>query len=332
MPSKIPRLALIGCGGNMRWHARRIAGNKEATIVAVADPVPEARAALIADAAIAPVEYDDYRRMLKAGGIDAVMISTPHAHHYAQVRDALNAGLHVVVEKPITIHTAEAMRLMRLAQKQNRFLVVSYQRLTQAEYAYGVELVAKGAIGQVCGAGCYITQRWGRFGGWRLHRPLSGGGFLFDTGSHLLASTISLVGSRPISVQATVDRLAPDVELRALLNVVFENGAYAGMNFLGDTKRHEEMISIHGTEGSLTFRQSEWKMMEVLLNNEPLEIPKRVRNKQPSTQLFEWMRNGGKGYQLPWVAAQTLQVTEGAYRSAETGGAPVRLSKLRTGS
>jgi len=327
MARKLPRIALIGCGVNMQWHARRIASTPEAQIVALVDPNPDSRTNLREKAAITPNEYEDHRELLKKEDLDAVFISTPHAHHFVQVRDALNAGCHVIVEKPLTTTSSDAAKLLRLAEKKERYLMVSYQRLQQNAYMYGAELIAKGKIGEVRGVSCYITQRWAR-GGWRVVPELSGGGFLFDTGSHLIASTLDLTGLTPVKVQATIDNDGMPVDFRAVLGVEFENGAIGGLTFLGNTKRHEEIITIHGSEGCITFRQSEWKMREVLMNNEPLTIPARVKGRAPSKVLFDWMRTNGKGYSLPWVAVDTIRLTEGAYASAEAG-APVKLKKVR---
>ncbi len=328
MPKTLPRIALIGCGGNMRWHAGRITTQREAQIVALVDPSAEARQ-LLAEKAGLPdaAQYDDHRTMLKSEKLDAVFISTPHAHHYLQVRDALKAGLHVVVEKPLTTTSADAARLLRLAEKQGLYLVVSYQRLQQAEYMYAAELIRKGAIGEVCGASCFITQRW-TFSGWRVVPELSGGGFMFDTGSHLIASTLDMIGVRPVQVRATVSHCGMAVDYRSVLGVEFENGAMAGLTFLGNAKRHEEIITIHGTEGALSVRQSQWKLTEFFLNNEPVTVPARVKGRAPSKVLFDFMRSGGKNYTLPWVAVDTIRLTEAAYRSAETGG-PVRLKTVR---
>lgn len=327
MPRKLPRIALIGCGGNMRYHSKRIVNAPEAHIVAVVDPVAENRQLLLEQAGITANEYEDHKALLKNEQLDAVFISTPHAHHFVQVRDALNAGCHVVVEKPLTTTSSDAAKLLRLAEKKSRYLMVSYQRLQQAEYMYGAELIAKGKIGEVRGVSCHITQRWIR-GGWRTVPELSGGGFMFDTGSHLIASTLALTGLRPVSVQALIDLDGSAVDYSASLNIHFENGAVGGLTFLGTTKRHDEIITIHGTEGVISFRQHQWKMVDVLLDNEPIKVPARVKGRAPSKVLFDWMANGGKDYTLPWIAVDTIRLTEAAYRSAEEGKA-VALRKVR---
>ena len=110
MANKLPRIALIGCGINMQWHARRIASTPEAQIVATVDPNPDSRTNLREKAAITPNEYEDHRTLLKNESLDAVFISTPHAHHFDQVKDCLNAGCHVIVEKPLTTTSSDAAR------------------------------------------------------------------------------------------------------------------------------------------------------------------------------------------------------------------------------
>jgi predicted dehydrogenase len=112
--------------------------------------------------------HADYKRMLKTEALDVVFISSPHSLHYEQARLALQQGLHVLVEKPLTISSKDTKALIALSNKQKRFLQVSYQRNYYPQHVYARELVQKGAIGELRGGVSYVTQNWGAcaVGGW----------------------------------------------------------------------------------------------------------------------------------------------------------------------
>lgn len=103
-----------------------IHANPRVQLAAVADPdTAQAELLLEAFGGAAPA-YGDYREMLERETLDAVIISTPHALHFEQTRDALNRGLHVLIEKPLTIASRDARALIALAAKRDRMLVVAY--------------------------------------------------------------------------------------------------------------------------------------------------------------------------------------------------------------
>ena len=316
MARKRIRLGMIGCGGNMvRAHIPRIVPDTAVDLIAAADPVTKQTDAL-QEQWSAPVSiYTDFRQMLKKEELDAVFISSPHSMHYEQVSAALRNKLHVLCEKPLTISSAHTKALMSLAKKQKRYLCVSYQRHYQAEYAYARELVAKGAIGTLRGVVAYVTQNWGGISGWRLDPALSGGGMFMDTGSHLVAATLWVTGLEPVEVSAFMDNAGKKVDINAIVNVRFKNGALGTLNTFGNALHHDERVAIHGSKGSLVFHLHKWQVKSLLLNDEPLAIPRRVKDQTPDAAFFGWIRSGGKGYEAPTFALQVARVSEAAYKS-----------------
>jgi len=109
------RFGIIGCGGIARFHAKALAAIDEAELAAVTDSSPEQRAAFSADFGIAPVP--DVDALLARTDIDAVCICTPSGLHAPLAVQALNAGKHVVVEKPFAI-TRESMNEVLNAEKR----------------------------------------------------------------------------------------------------------------------------------------------------------------------------------------------------------------------
>src|SRR5262245_56049974 len=130
------RFGLIGCGGNMRAHIRRMVELPEVTIQAIVEPnVENVEKAfeLYPDLAHTP-GFTDHGEMLRQARPDAVVISTPHTYHAAQILDSLAAGSHVLCEKPMTCTVAEARAVCDAARESDRVMMVSYQRHQQALY------------------------------------------------------------------------------------------------------------------------------------------------------------------------------------------------------
>jgi predicted dehydrogenase len=216
MAKKKIRLGLIGCGGNMRGaHVPRIQADGAVELVCVADTDQAQAQALMERYGQLVAYHADYKRMLKTEALDAVFISSPHSLHYEQARLALQQGLHVLVEKPLTISSKDTKALIGLSNKQKRFLQVSYQRNYYPQHVYARELVQKGAIGELRGVVSYVTQNWGGVRGWRLDPELAGGGMFMDTGSHLVASTLWVTGLEPVEVSAFVDNTGKKVDINA---------------------------------------------------------------------------------------------------------------------
>jgi predicted dehydrogenase len=116
------RTAVIGAGYLGRFHAQKYAQLPQATLVAVADTNPDARERLGHELGVRAVA--DYKELL--GQVDAVSVVTPTAMHAPIATAFLEAGAHVLVEKPITVGVAEAEALIRLAQARGRILQVGH--------------------------------------------------------------------------------------------------------------------------------------------------------------------------------------------------------------
>ena len=116
------RTAVIGVGYLGRFHAQKYAAAPECELIGVADERAEARDAVAAE--LGTRAFADYRELL--GQVDAVSVVTPTPLHFPVARDCLNAGAHVLVEKPITEAAAEARELIALAARCGRILQVGH--------------------------------------------------------------------------------------------------------------------------------------------------------------------------------------------------------------
>jgi scyllo-inositol 2-dehydrogenase (NADP+) len=135
--------------------------------------------------------------------IDLVVIATPNAWHYEYAKQALEAGKHVVVEKPLTLTTAEADELIALAKQKGVLLTQFHNRRWDGGFLTVQKLLREGS----CGKPTFFEMHYDRYepklsGNWRETKA-PGNGVLFDLGVHLLDQTFALFG-RPKSVYATI--------------------------------------------------------------------------------------------------------------------------------
>ena len=120
--SSLIRAAVIGVGYLGRFHAQKYASLPNSQLVGIADPSAAAREAVAAELKVAA--HADYRELL--GKVDAVSIVTPTASHFEVAKAFLEAGAGVLVEKPMTVSTAEGEELIGIAQRAQRILQVGH--------------------------------------------------------------------------------------------------------------------------------------------------------------------------------------------------------------
>lgn len=245
MPSTPPlRVALIGCGGFARHHLRRLFELPAPPHVAVAcEPSVAAYAAtarLFADAALPPPpNQPDLARLLagNVGRLDAALIATPHALHHDQTVACLEAGLDVLLEKPMTLSVREALSLIETRDRTGRVLMVAFPSSFSPRLRAAVALRQSGDLGQLLGVSATLWENWGEpnAGTWRQQPALSGGGFLFDTGAHLVNTVFELTGEEFVQVAAHLDATGRPVDTRSALLARTASGALATLFTCGES-------------------------------------------------------------------------------------------------
>jgi UDP-N-acetylglucosamine 3-dehydrogenase len=143
------RIGVVGCGRMGGFHIRNYTQLDCAQLVAVADPSEESRRRALGDSRVA--EYDDWREMIEFGAdeIDAVSIACPSEYHAEVALEALAAGLHVLVEKPIATTLPDALRMRGAALEADRKLMVGHVERFNPAVEKLRELVADGRLGTV---------------------------------------------------------------------------------------------------------------------------------------------------------------------------------------
>jgi predicted dehydrogenase len=232
------RVAFIGAGGNARGHMRTVYRNPEAEVVAICDTSPQALAETAARvpemAAVA--QFTDYREMLERVRPDGVIVSIPHTLHYEVAAHALEHGVSVEVEKPMTCGAEEARRLIALRDRTGLVLAVGYQRHYQGVWRWVREHVASGRLGPVHFVEAWQCQAWGGRG-WRGVPELSGGGQLNDSGSHLCDIVLWAGGIRPTEVFAFQENRGLQVDRLSAISFRFPQEGVGTIAIVGESVR-----------------------------------------------------------------------------------------------
>ena len=255
------QLVIIGCGGMARHHIRRMLQQLDTTrIAAVCEPSPEAYAAtadLFAEAGLEPPPNEpDLERLLADQGdqLDAAFIITPHVYHYDQTVACMEAGLDVLLEKPMVMNATEARRLIETRDRTERLLVVAFPGSLSPQIRTAVSMIRSGELGRLLTVSATVWQGWGpgTVGKWRQRPEISGGGFMFDTGAHMLNTVADLVGEDFRQVAAWLDNYGRPVDILAAVMGRLESGALVTLHGCGETIRTcESGVWVFGTEAIL---------------------------------------------------------------------------------
>ena len=229
-------LGIIGAGWPGQQHARAVRANQRAVLHACAEANKE-RAAEFKKTFLPKKIFSDYAQLLGDPRVDAVVICLPNFLHFPATLAALEAGKHVLCEKPPTLNGPEMVVLQEEAVKRGLVYFFSRQFRFTPAMRTAKELVTAGRLGKIYHARATFVRSRGipaGIGGWFTEKKRSGGGALIDIGVHALDSAWFLMGTpRPLSVTAQVFRNfehlveAPvfDVEDAAYAFIRFENGA-----------------------------------------------------------------------------------------------------------
>jgi scyllo-inositol 2-dehydrogenase (NADP+) len=147
--------------------------------------------------------YKSLEAMLEAGGITLAVIVTPNEHHYEQAKLCLIKGVHVVVDKPVTIYSHEAKELTDLANEKGLLLTVFQNRRLDGDFQTVQNLIAAGTLGRIV----HFESHFDRFrpqlaDNWR-EQEVPGNGITYDLGTHLIDQAIVLFG-KPAWVNAVI--------------------------------------------------------------------------------------------------------------------------------
>lgn len=227
------RAGIIGCGGIAeRRHAPVLSKLEGVTLAALVDPSAD-RLAELGENYNVPEDdrYTDLESMLSQAELDIVHICTPHDLHVTQAEAALQAGLHVLLEKPIATTLAEADRIIAAAEGAGKKVAISHNQLLSAGHRAVKGVVQAGELGELFflrseGFSAQHVSGRGVNQDWRTQAGAGGGGPLIDNGYHQVYKAIDLAGP-PKRVFARIGRHASTIEVEdtAIVLIEHESGA-----------------------------------------------------------------------------------------------------------
>jgi predicted dehydrogenase len=225
LPDRL-RVAVLGSGFIAAHHARAAAALRGAEVVAAANWRPESLAHLASECGI-PRTTTDWRELVGDPGIDAVVVATPNSLHAEQTIAFLDAGQHVMVEKPMAMDVAEADAMVVAAGRSSAFLMVAHCWRFHPDVLALRDRIAAGELGEVVKTRGYgVHAGWGP-SGWFVDPALAGGGALADMGVHAIDTARFLLGGpEPVRVCAAVGTRYSDIAVDddAVLLISWSNG------------------------------------------------------------------------------------------------------------
>jgi predicted dehydrogenase len=199
--------------------------------------------------------WTDLDAALSHSAADAVYISTPVFLHAPQTIAALRAGKHVLCEKPMALHYAEALTMQQAALETGRTLGIAYYRRMYPKVARAKELMESGAVGRPVFAEATAHDWFYPADGpraWLVDPARAGGGPLYDTASHRIDLMNYLFG-QPMRVSGHLSTLIHPIQVDDNATVMIEHAG--GVRSLVDARRHSRVprdeFRIRGTEGEL---------------------------------------------------------------------------------
>ena len=180
------RLGIAGVGNMGGYHARMVlAGSIPGCVLAAVCDTDEDKLRPYTDADL----FLDSREMIRSGKIDAILIATPHYSHMPIGADALRAGLHVLVEKPVSVHAADAAKLIAAHRSKKQVFAAMFNQRTDPVFRKIRSLVQAGELGEIRRVQWTITdwfrsQAYYDSGGWRATWAGEGGGVMINQCVH----------------------------------------------------------------------------------------------------------------------------------------------------
>lgn len=246
--------ALVGCGSIAPTHARALAALPEAHLVACADTVPERAQAFAAEFGLRALSWPE---VLSNPDVDAVTVCVPSGLHAELGAQALQAGKHVIVEKPMDVSLTACDALIAAGQRSGRRLAVISQHRFDPASLLVRQALDDGLLGQLVLVDAripwYRTQEYYDSGDWRGTWAMDGGGCLMNQGVHTVDLMRWLAGPiESITAQArTAAHIGIEVEDALAATLTFSNGAIGTL--MASTAAYPGFparLALHGTHGS----------------------------------------------------------------------------------
>lgn len=312
------RYAIIGVGGVIGpAHIKALQQIREAEIVGVSD-IDGARAQARAQEIGCP-SYTDHNAMLAELKPDVAVIATPHPAHAPLAIDALAHGAHVLVEKPMADHVAQADAMIQAADEAGRILAVNFQHRFRPVIERAKALIDAGAVGPLVRTLCiepwYRPAAYYRSAGWRGTWEGEGGAILMNQGPHPLDLFCYLAGS-PARVTGWIRTRyhAIQAEDTAQAMVEYPNGAPGYLALSTAEFGLQRRLEIVGENAALELVGDQLTITHIKPNMREHMATSEAMFGSPETEV--------ETATLPGDAGAHLAVHRDLYRAIVEGGQP----------
>ncbi len=343
------KIGVIGVGGISQMHIQSYKNNPNVELYAFCD-INEKRLQEMGEKHGVTRLYTDKDEMLRAlPELDAVSVCTWNAAHAPCAIAALNAGKHVLCEKPMATCAAEAEQMMEAARRSGKLLMVGFVRRYEKGSALLRQLVSQDFFGELYYAKATYLRRNGNPGGWFGDKSRSAGGPLIDLGVHVIDLTRYLMGNpKPVSVYgATFQKLLNrpgiitpkayystsagpndicDVEDLASAMIRFENGAVLQVEaaFSLNLKEDTGSVQLFGTKGGARLAPGLELYSELngyMTDVTPVCPPESFDDEfQAEVDHFvDCFANGAECRSPAEDGVQIMRILDAVYESARTG-------------
>jgi predicted dehydrogenase len=257
MGGRLMRIGIIGAGWPGERHTEAYQALPGVDVVAVSDTNEERRHAFARRFDV-PRAYGSYDELVSDPDIDAVSIGLPNHLHCPATILALEAGKHVLCEKPPALTLAEAKRMAKVARERGLVLSYALQRRFNTATVELARRIEQGAVGEVYHARAVWTRTWGvpgGVGGWFTDPARSGGGALIDIGVHVLDMAWYLMGRpEPLTVSGQVHNRYPeqtrtDDSAFALVRFEAGRGLHLETSWVLTQEDDHMAVYLYGTRG-----------------------------------------------------------------------------------
>ncbi|MDP6356467.1 MAG: Gfo/Idh/MocA family oxidoreductase [Planctomycetota bacterium] len=329
MSKKKMRFGVIGPGGAGRNRVMRLVQSTPSVEVVAAADTNDACITQLEESLGYKVEHltnrSAYKKLIDKMDVDAVGVFSPHTLHYEHAKYALEAGKHVLIEKPMVCGVGNALETAHIAAKNDLVYLIHYQRHFAAKFYTLRQQLRRGAIGEVQSFYIYMAQDWSGHS-WRGDPRFSGGGQLNDSGSHYLDILLWMTDLLPKSAEGSADYYYQGekkrVPINGSFNVELSNGAAGRVVILGDyIHGFREDIRIKGDKGVLFFQDE--KLMLVKPGKQLEEIPLSVPKNYPACPADNFGRlltgRSKVNHVPPTFGARVALLTDAILEAAATG-------------
>jgi predicted dehydrogenase len=328
------RFAIAGAGYIANYHARAIHALDDAKIIAVVEKFPE-KGIPFRDCYRIPNYYVTIDEMINAGGADALVVATPNFLHLHQSMMALNAGIHVMVEKPMAMNSEEARCMLDASNHAGSYLMVAHCWRFDEEVLWLKEQIDSGKLGQIIRTkGFGVHAHWGP-SGWFVDKELAGGGALVDMGVHAVDTARFLLSDpQPMCVYAKIGTYYGDYDVddTGIILITWENGVTSLIES-GWWQPHvdgpEASTQIYGSRGYgnvfptlLEIPDIKNKRIDVINPGFPFPRDEHCPQKMYSKQMAyfaDCIRNENHPNPGGFEGLVNLHILDAAYESATTG-------------